>query len=319
MSQYLILVTAFYIFLIEIWFKLGVLDGNQCRLAGAALIAPVVNYWWPGFPSNLSTEYYKQPVADQWALRVAHHIPWLTYWWNTQKFFPSSSVADLKPEVFSPQDLEIFANLSRVEKEKYLVLISQSEAYSIIWNHRKTILTSGNPWDRMLFKQSGMFVFSNCHINLWYSEKSLTSRTIIYNTRMEYFYWCGILEWNSKNHLVFACYYCQQDDFLFFFSSMQPQVRQQGEFESIHRDLMIGFGKWEFDPMDLKNPFSNDEGSVHIWMGEEDRLVPVTLLRYIANKLPWIHYHEIPGSGHFFPYINGMSEAILKALLVQQK
>lgn len=82
---------------------------------------------------------------------------------------------------------------------------------------------------------------------------------------------------------------------------------------------MIGFGKWEFDPMDLKNPFSNDEGSVHIWMGEEDRLVPVTLLRYIANKLPWIHYHEIPGSGHFFPYINGMSEAILKALLVQQK
>lgn len=82
---------------------------------------------------------------------------------------------------------------------------------------------------------------------------------------------------------------------------------------------MIGFGKWEFDPMDLKNPLSNNEESVHIWMGDEDRLVPVMLQRYIVNKLPWIHYHEIPGSGHFIPYINGASEDILKALLVQHK
>ncbi|CAK9134540.1 unnamed protein product [Ilex paraguariensis] len=61
------------------------------RLAGASLLAPVVNYWWPGFPVNLSTEAYnQQPVQDQWTLRVAHYIPWLTYWWNTQKWFPSS-------------------------------------------------------------------------------------------------------------------------------------------------------------------------------------------------------------------------------------
>ncbi|KAJ6909138.1 LOW QUALITY PROTEIN: hypothetical protein NC652_020190 [Populus alba x Populus x berolinensis] len=77
------------------------------RLAGATLIAPVVNYWWPGFPANLSTEaYYQQPPQDQWTLRVAHHAPWLTYWWNTQKWFPASAVAAQKPEVFSRQDLE---------------------------------------------------------------------------------------------------------------------------------------------------------------------------------------------------------------------
>ena len=51
------------------------------RLAGVALITPVINYWWPGFPANLSTEgYYWQPPQDQWALRVARYAPWLTYW-----------------------------------------------------------------------------------------------------------------------------------------------------------------------------------------------------------------------------------------------
>ncbi|KAK9912012.1 hypothetical protein M0R45_035886 [Rubus argutus] len=189
------------------------------RLAGATLHAPVINYWWPGFPANLSTDaYYKQPPGDQWALRVAHHVPWLTYWWNTQTFFPSSSVIVGKPEIFSSQDLEIIRN----------VMVSGRE--------------------------------------------------------------------NNK-----------------------PQGKQQGEFESVHRDLMIGFGNWEFDPIEIKNPFPNNEGSVHLWQGDEDRLVPVELQRYIVGKLPWIHYHELPGSGHLFPYKDGMSEAVLKAMLTGGK
>ncbi|XP_024924267.2 uncharacterized protein LOC107404073 [Ziziphus jujuba] len=190
------------------------------RLAGAALIAPVVNYWWPGFPANLSAAaYYKQPLADQWAVRVAHHIPWLTYWWNTQKFFPASSAITRNPEIFSPQDEEILKKISDTVRNK------------------------------------------------------------------------------DKPH----------------------EVKQQGEFESFHRDLIVGFGSWEFDPMDLENPFQNNEGSVHLWHGDDDRLVPVTLQRYIASKLPWIHYHEIPGSGHFFINLDGMSETILNALLVGEK
>ncbi|KAI3983920.1 hypothetical protein MKX01_022787, partial [Papaver californicum] len=43
-------------------------------LAGATLVAPVINYWWPGFPGNLSIEAYeKQFLQDQWTLRVAHY------------------------------------------------------------------------------------------------------------------------------------------------------------------------------------------------------------------------------------------------------
>lgn len=36
------------------------------RIAGATLLAPVINYWWPGFPANLSTEaYYQQLPQDR--------------------------------------------------------------------------------------------------------------------------------------------------------------------------------------------------------------------------------------------------------------
>lgn len=93
---------------------------------------------------------------------------------------------------------------------------------------------------------------------------------------------------------------------------MQPQATLQGVFESLHRDLMIGFGKWEFDPMDLENPFPNNEGSVHLWQGDEDIMVPSSLQRYIAQRLPWINYHEVPGAGHLFTAIPQNFGQILK-------
>ena len=99
----------------------------------------------------------------------------------------------------------------------------------------------------------------------------------------------------------------------------QAQVRQQGEFESLHRDMIVGFGAWEFSPLDLENPFPNNEGSVHLWHGDEDWIVPVMLQRYIALQLPWIHYHELPGAGHLFPHADGMSDTIIRALLTGEK
>lgn len=79
------------------------------RLAGVVLIAPVVNYWWSSFPKNLTMEAYKlQSRQDQWAIGVAHYAPWLVYWWNTQKWFPGSSVIAGKPN-FSASDWELVA------------------------------------------------------------------------------------------------------------------------------------------------------------------------------------------------------------------
>ncbi|KAK6139922.1 hypothetical protein DH2020_026298 [Rehmannia glutinosa] len=184
------------------------------RLAGAALVAPVVNYWWPSLPSNMSKHAYEQqPTRDQWAVRVAHHMPWLTYWWNTQRLFPASSVIAHDPTILSSQDKELLPKIISIAKE-------------------------------------------------------------------------------------------QKD---------QAISRQQGEFESVHRDMVVGFGTWEFDPTDLKNTFP--EGSVHLWQGDDDLLVPVTLQRYIADKLPWIKYHELSGAGHMFLYADGMADSVIQALI----
>ncbi|KAL8216888.1 hypothetical protein R6Q57_023725 [Mikania cordata] len=97
-------------------------------------------------------------------------------------------------------------------------------------------------------------------------------------------------------------------------SFIKSQPTLQGEFESLHRDMNIGFGKWEFDPIDLENPFPKNDGYVHLWMGDEDLLVPVTLQSYIAQRLGWIKYHEIMGEGHLFAFKDGMGDTILKEL-----
>ncbi|KAI3832664.1 hypothetical protein MKW98_002210 [Papaver atlanticum] len=185
------------------------------RLAGAALLAPVVNYWWPGFPAKLAKEAYaSQRVQDQWTLRVSHYAPFLTYWWNTQKWFPASSVVSRDIDIFSKQDLELIPRLLGGDR---------------------------------------------------------------------------------------------------------TQIRQQGESVSIFSDINVAFGGYTFDPMDLENPFSGNEGTVHLWHGDEDLLVPVSLQRYIAEKLPWIQYHELAGAGHLFPYADGMNDAIVKSLILGEK
>ncbi|GMN64614.1 hypothetical protein TIFTF001_033685 [Ficus carica] len=62
------------------------------------------------FPGKL----VQQPRQDQWTLRVAHYIPWLTYWWNTQRLFPASSVIARSPHVYSLKEFEIITKLLSV-------------------------------------------------------------------------------------------------------------------------------------------------------------------------------------------------------------
>lgn len=98
---------------------------------------------------------------------------------------------------------------------------------------------------------------------------------------------------------------------------MQEKILQQGIHESLYRDLKTGYAKWEFDPTDLINPFPDNEGSVHIWQGCEDRIIPSQINQFISEKLPWIQYHEVPDSGHFLIFERKFCEAIIRALLVR--
>lgn len=96
----------------------------------------------------------------------------------------------------------------------------------------------------------------------------------------------------------------------------QDKSRQQGDYESLYRDIMVGFGTWEFDLLDLKNPFPANEGSVHIWQGYEDKIIPFQMNRFISEKLEWIKYHEVPDGGHMLIFDQSMCESILRALLL---
>lgn len=79
---------------------------------------------------------------------------------------------------------------------------------------------------------------------------------------------------------------------------------------------MVHFGKWEFDPMEIKNPFPNNEASVHLWQGHADKLVPFELQQFVATKLPWIKYHEVPDGGHLMIHESSLCEAIFRELLL---
>jgi len=101
----------------------------------------------------------------------------------------------------------------------------------------------------------------------------------------------------------------------------QDQVRQLGEHDSLHRDMMVGFGKWSWSPLEMENPFAgarddDEEVKVHLWHGVEDLYVPVQLSRYISKRLPWVIYHELPTAGHLFPVADGMPDVIVRSLLL---
>ncbi|KAG0541176.1 hypothetical protein BDA96_03G473700 [Sorghum bicolor] len=92
----------------------------------------------------------------------------------------------------------------------------------------------------------------------------------------------------------------------------RAEVKQQGVFEALHRDMIMAFGKWDYSPLEL----GEKEVAVHLWHGADDRVVTPTMSRYIARQLPWIRYHEVPDAGHLFILADGMADRIVKTLVL---
>ncbi|KAJ4724807.1 alpha/beta-Hydrolases superfamily protein [Melia azedarach] len=183
------------------------------RLAGVALIVPVINYKWPSLPKSLIRADYRRKLC-LWSLWIAKYTRGLLYWWVTQKFLPATSVLERNPVYFNNRDIEVLKN------------------------------TRGFPM--------------------------LT----------------------------------------------QDKLRERTVFDTLRDDFLAGFDEWDFDPMELSNPFPQNESSVHIWQGYEDKVVPFQLQRFIWRKLSWIKYHEVPDGGHLIVHYDGLCESVLKALLV---
>nr|GEY17354.1 hypothetical protein [Tanacetum cinerariifolium] len=96
----------------------------------------------------------------------------------------------------------------------------------------------------------------------------------------------------------------------------KSQLKEEPIFHSLCKDIIVAFGKWDFDPLSLTNPFGGSECRFHIWQGYEDKVVPVELQRYISTRLPWIKYREVPDGGHLLVYDTDVCEAILRSLLL---
>ncbi|XP_050207473.1 uncharacterized protein LOC126656883 isoform X2 [Mercurialis annua] len=85
------------------------------RLAGVTLVVPVINFWWPSFPTKLANEVFrKQLKRDQIKLSIAHHVPALVYWWMTQKLFPNCSIMQTHPILLNPRDFQTIKQLSQL-------------------------------------------------------------------------------------------------------------------------------------------------------------------------------------------------------------
>lgn len=96
----------------------------------------------------------------------------------------------------------------------------------------------------------------------------------------------------------------------------KSKLKEEPIFHSLCKDFIVAFGKWDFDPLSLTNPFAGSERHLHIWQGYEDKVVPVELQRYVSTRLPWIKYREVPDGGHLLVYDSDVCEAILRSLLL---
>ncbi|XP_008458570.1 uncharacterized protein LOC103497934 isoform X3 [Cucumis melo] len=186
------------------------------RLAGTALIVPLVNYQWPSLPFSLIKEDYRRKLLKL-GLWLSTYTPGLLHWWVSQNWIPSTSVLEKNPVFFNERDIDIL----------------------------KTI-----PGFPMLSKR---------------------------------------------------------------------MLKEQRVFDTLRSDFMMAFGKWEFDPLELSNPYGGNESSVHIWQGCEDKVVPVELQRYVSRQLPWIEYHEVIDGGHLIIHYEGLFDTILRSLLLGEE
>lgn len=62
--------------------------------------------------------------------------------------------------------------------------------------------------------------------------------------------------------------------------------------DGLVRDAELLYRSWAFDVKKI-------ERRVHMWQGLDDRLVPDTINKQVADQMPGAVWHPVPGAGHF--------------------
>jgi pimeloyl-ACP methyl ester carboxylesterase len=62
--------------------------------------------------------------------------------------------------------------------------------------------------------------------------------------------------------------------------------------DGLIRDSELLYRRWAFDVTTI-------ERRVHMWQGLDDRLVPDSINKTVANRMPGAVWHAVEGAGHF--------------------
>ncbi len=94
-------------------------------------------------------------------------------------------------------------------------------------------------------------------------------------------------------------------DFLRIFSSSFREAFRGGSAGAVS-DALVYARPWDVDLRSIRIP-------VHLWHGEDDVVVPVTMARWVAREIPGARATYLPGEGHFSSIVSHV-EALFAAL-----
>jgi pimeloyl-ACP methyl ester carboxylesterase len=75
------------------------------------------------------------------------------------------------------------------------------------------------------------------------------------------------------------------------FAETSAECFAQGS-DGLVRDAELDYRRWAFDVTTIERP-------VHMWQGTDDRLVPLSINKTIADRMPGSVWHQVEGAGHF--------------------
>ncbi|XP_038901674.1 uncharacterized protein LOC120088442 [Benincasa hispida] len=132
------------------------------RLAGTALIVPLVNYQWPSLPFSLIKEDYRRKLLKL-GLWLSTYTPGLLHWWVSQNWIPSTSVLEKNPIFFNERDIDILKAIPGFPMLSKRMLKEQR----IFNTLRNDFMLAFGEWEFDPLKLSNPYARNESSVHIW--------------------------------------------------------------------------------------------------------------------------------------------------------